>query len=59
MRIYQIYDTKDHDLFIMRGTANYIARQLGVTPRVIRQYCIEGILVKKRYKVYLENTDDE
>lgn len=59
MRIYLVYDTKDNDLFIMRGTANYIGRQLEVNPNVIRHNCILGRLVKKRYKIYLENTDDE
>ena len=59
MRIYQVYDTKDNDLFIMRGTAKYIGRQLKVTPDVIRHYCILGRLVNKRYKIYLENTDDD
>ena len=59
MRIYQVYDTKENELFIMRGTANQIARQLAVAPRIIREYCITGSLVKRRYKIYLENTDDE
>lgn len=59
MKIYLIYDTKDNELFVMRGTAKSLGRRLDVEPRKIREYSHSGYLVKRRYRVILEEEEEE
>ena len=54
MRIYLVYDTHDNDIFVMRGTAKRVARTLEVTPKKVRDYARQGNLLKRRYKVVID-----
>lgn len=59
MRVYLVYDTKDNELFVMRGTAKTVARKLEVHPDKVRDYARIGSLIKRRYRVIRERDEED
>ena len=54
MNIYNVYDIKNNEQFVMSGTARQLARKLNTRPKTIREYAKLGFLVQKRYKIILD-----
>lgn len=54
MNIYNVYDIKNNEQFVISGTARQLARKLNTKPKTIREYAKLGFLVQKRYKIILD-----